>query len=72
MVEEDDLGILFALDFLAHADTVLLFGRQVRIDIDDLPVTPVTEEKTALRVSVDLEVGRVVVDDLLALPRIVR
>ena len=72
MVEENDLGVLFALNFLAHADTVLFLGLKVRIDIDDLSVTPVSEEKPGLRVGIDLEVGRVIVDNLLALPRIVR
>ena len=70
MVEEDDLRVLFAFDLLAHAHTVLLFGSHVRINIDDLPVTPVSEKETSLGVSIDLKVGRVVVNNLLTFPRV--
>ena len=67
VVEEDDLRVLFAFDLIAHAHTVLLF---VGINIDDLPVTPVPEKETSLGVSIDLKVGRVVVNNLLTFPRV--
>mmetsp|Transcript_16175 Transcript_16175/g.21908 ORF Transcript_16175/g.21908 Transcript_16175/m.21908 type:complete len:82 (-) Transcript_16175:517-762(-) len=68
VIEKDDLGVLLALNFCACAHTVLLLGGQVRVDIDDLSVTSVTEEQTSLAVGINLEVRRIVINDLLSLP----
>ena len=71
VVEENDLGVLFAFDLSACADAILLSWVQVRVHIDHLSVTAVSEEKTGIRVGVDFEIRGVSVLDLLALPRVV-
>ena len=56
VVEEDDLSILFTLDFSASADTILLGRVQVWVNIDHLSVTTVSEEKTGVGVGIYLEI----------------
>ena len=56
VVEEDDLSILFTLDFSASADTILLGRVQVWVNIDHLSVTTISEEETGVRVGIYLEI----------------
>ena len=56
VVEEDDLSILFTLDFSASADTILLGRVQVWVNIDHLSITTVSEEETGVRVGIYLEI----------------
>ena len=71
MVEEDNLGVLFALDLLPSAHPVLLSLVQVRIHIDDLSVPSISEEQARVAIGIDLEIRGVIVLDLLALPAVV-
>ena len=70
MIKEDDLSVLLTLDLLTRAHSVLVCSVQVRIHIDDLPISPVPEEKSRVGVGINLEVRGVVVLDLLTLPRV--
>ena len=71
MVKEHNLSIFFALNFLPRADPVLLGGVEIWVHINDFSVPPISEEQARVGIRVDLEIGRVVVLDLLALPRVV-
>ena len=68
MVEEDDLSIVFTLDFSASAYSILLCRVLVWIHIDHLSVTTISEEETGVRVGIDFEIRRVSVLYLLAFP----
>ena len=56
VVEEDDLSILFTLDFSASADTILLGRVQVWVNIDHLSVTTISEKETGVGVGIYLEI----------------
>ena len=48
MIKEDDLGVLFTLDFGACADALLLSWVQVWVHINYLPVTTVPEKEASI------------------------
>lgn len=68
VVKEDHLSILFTLNFSASAHSILLSRVQVRVNIDHLSITSVSEEETCVRVGINLEIWRVSVLDLLTFP----
>ena len=71
VVKEDHLSILFTLNFSASAHSILLSRVQVRVNIDHLSITSVSEEETCVRVGINLEIWRVSVLDLLSFPWVV-
>ena len=71
MVKEDDLSILFTLNLLASANAILLRWVQVGVDVNHFSISSVSKEQSRVRVSINLEVWRVVVLNLLAFPGVV-
>ena len=71
MIKEDDLGVLFTLDFGASANALLFGWVQVWVDINYLSVTTVPEKEAGVRVCVYFEIRRVCVLNLLTFPRVI-
>ena len=69
MVKEDDLGVFVTLNFLSDCAIARVF--KIRIDVDDLSVSLVSEEESSVGVGIHSEVRGIIDGAGLSLPVVV-